>query len=435
MQSAAVLLAAVAQVDVTPPLGVHMRGYFEQRTASTVHDPLYARAFVLEGTGGAIAVVICDIIAIDRKYLDRAKAQIAESTGLRPSQVLIACIHTHTGPETGDDAYTEFLTGRIADAVRIAWERKEPAEVCWGRAEEGRIVFNRRYRMKDGTVQTNPGIGNPEVVEPAGPVDPEVGVLALRRPNGETLGLLANYALHYVGIPDDFKAISADYFGFFSTLIQRMRGEAFVAALSNGASGDINNVDVLGGQHPRNDHYQHAERVAGLVAAAALWGWNGATYTGEVKTGSALTQLTLQPRPPATEADIARAKEIEERLNAKRPVLMGERSFLNRIRRFAEKPPEPRETYVQALRIGDVALVGVPGEFFVELGLDIKRRSPFRQTMVLELANDCVGYIPTRRAFTEGAYEPESSPYAPGFGEQIVDAAVGLLEGLAKEGA
>mgnify|MGYP000848878540 CR=1 FL=1 len=106
---------------------------------------------------------------------------------------------------------------------------------------------------------------------------------------------------------------------------------------------------------------------------------------------------------------------------------MGERSFQRRVRRFAAEPPAARKTLVQALRIGELALVGVPGEFFVELGLEIKRRSPFAQTMILELANDSVGYIPTRRAFEEGAYEPESSPYQPGFGELIVDTAVDLL--------
>lgn len=421
------LQAGVSCVDITPPLGTRMRGYFEERTATTVHDPLYARSFVLEGDGGAVAVAICDVIALDRQYLDQTRARVADATGLQPEQVLIACTHTHTGPETGEDAYTQWLWGRIADGLRVAWQAREPAEVGWGSATEDRLVFNRRYRMADGSVQTNPGIGNPEVVAPAGPVDPEVGALILRRPGGQTLGLLANYALHYVGIPDDFEAFSADYFGYFSALVQRLRGQTFVAALSNGASGDINNLDVLGGASPRNDRYQHTERAGGLVAAAAFWAWNEAQFTREAPLAGALAELTLAPRPAATDADLALATDIEERLAAGGPVLMGERSFARRVRHFADQPPAARETLVQALRIGDLALVGVPGEFFVELGLEIKRRSPFRQTMVIELANDCVGYIPTCRAFTEGAYEPESSPYAPGFGEEIVEAAVKLL--------
>lgn len=424
------LKAGVSCLDVTPPLGIRMRGYFEERTASTVHDPLRVRSFAVEGAGGAAAIAVCDVISVDRKHLDQAKARITETTGLAPERVLISCTHTHTGPETGDDPYTEWLWGRIADGVRIAWQAREEAQVGWARTAEERLVFNRRYHMADGSVQTNPGLGNPDVVEPAGPTDPEVGVLVLRRPDGRPLGLLANYALHYVGIPDDHTALSADYFGFFSTLIQRLRGESFVAALSNGACGDINNLNVMEGVSNRNDRYQHCERAGAMVAANAFWAWNEAAFTDEAPVAGALAEVTLTPRPPATEADLARAQEIEDRLDAGEKVLMGERSFLRRVRRFADSPPEPRVTVVQALRIGDLALVGAPGEFFVELGLDIKRRSPFAQTMVLELANDGVGYIPTRRAFEEGAYEPESSPYEPGFGELIVETAVGLLEEL-----
>jgi len=424
------LTAGVSQVDITPPLGIGMRGYFEARTATTVHDPLHVRSFALESDTGAVALAVCDIIGLRREYIDQAKERIAETTGLRPDQVMVSCTHTHTGPHTGDDDYTQFVIGRVADGVRIAWDRREPALVGWGSGSESRVVFNRRYRMKGGTVQTNPGLGNPDVVEPVGPVDPEVGVMELRRSDGSTLGLLANYALHYVGIPDDHHAISADYFGFFSETMPRLVGGSFVAALANGASGDINNLDVLGNARPANDHYQHIERVAGVVAAAALWGRNEAEFTDEVTVGSALAELTLPPRPAPTDEDVARAEEIEARVEEGRPVLMGERSFARRVRRMAEDPPEPRDTVVQALRIGDLGVTSAPGEFFVELGLAIKQRSPFAQTMVLELGNDSVGYIPTARAFEEGAYEPESSSYEPGFGEQIVDTAVGLLEGL-----
>jgi neutral ceramidase len=424
------LTAGASCVDVTPPLGTKMRGYFEERTARTVHDPLHVRSFALENGDGAVALAICDIIGINREYLDQARALIAETTDLQPEQVLIASTHTHTGPHTGDDDYTQWLWRRIADGVRIAWQAREPAEVGWASAKDDRLVFNRRYRMADGSIQTNPGIGNPDVVEPAGPTDPEVGVMVLRRPDCGTIGALGNYALHYVGIPDDHTALSADYFGYFSTMMQRLRDERFVAALSNGASGDINNLNVMGGVSPRNDHYQHCERAGAVVATNALWAWNEADFTDALDLGAAFEKLTLEPRPPVTDEELAKAQEIEERIEEGHSVRMGERSFRRRVRRFEEEPPTARETIVQALRVGDLAIAGVPGEFFVELGLEIKRRSPFAQTMVVELANDSVGYIPTLRAFEEGAYEANSSRYAPGFGEQIVDTAVGLLEDL-----
>ena len=191
--------AGASRLDITPPLGTLMPGLYYERRAELIHDPLCVRAFVLQQDSDSIAVAVCDLLGIERVYLDQAKARVAAALDLPPEHVLICCTHTHTGAQTGDDAYTRFVVDRIADAVRLAWENRCPAEAGWQRASEERAVFNRRYRMKDGTVRTNPGVGNPDVVEPAGPVDPELGVLCLRRPEGGTIGLLANYNLHYVG--------------------------------------------------------------------------------------------------------------------------------------------------------------------------------------------------------------------------------------------
>jgi len=274
--------AGAAILDITPPLGTLIPGLFHERRAEVINDPLHVRSFVLEGDTTGIAVVVCDLIGVKRTYLDRAKEKIKDAIGLSPSQVLICCTHTHTGARTGEDAYTEFMIERISDVVRLAWESRQAAEVGWGRGSEDRVVFNRRYRMKDESVRTNPGTGNPEVAEPLGPVDPEVGAICLREPDGDTIGLLGNYTLHYGGGGDHERAISADYFGMFGQLIQRMRGESFVAALSNGACGDINNIDVLGGTRPKNDRYQHTERVAALIAAQALWAWNEMTFVDDI---------------------------------------------------------------------------------------------------------------------------------------------------------
>ncbi|MCE2438344.1 MAG: hypothetical protein J4F39_02845 [Candidatus Latescibacteria bacterium] len=413
-------------LDITPPLGTLIPGLFHERRAEGVHDPLNVRSFVLERDGGGIAIVVCDLVGVSRTYLDRAKARIAESTGLAPERVLICCTHTHSGAQTGDDAYTAFLVERIADSVRMAWDGRDAAAVGWGCAQEGRPVFNRRFHMADGTVRTNPGIGNPDVVKAAGPVDPDVGVICIQKPDGEPVGLLCNYALHYVGGGDHEREISADYFGHFSRLIQRMRGKRFTAALSNGASGDINNHDVIGGSRSANDRHQHSERVAALLAAQALWVWNEMEFTGDLLPGGEMVEVALQRKARPSPADIARAREIDESGRG----TMADRAFARRIlRRMADVPDETR-TWVQALRIGDLALVGVPGELLVRPGLEIKKRSPFGQTIVLELANDSVGYLPDEQACKEGGYEPEAALYSPGSGEKIVEAAVGLLDRL-----
>ena len=420
------ITAGAACLDITPPLGTMIPGSFEDRFAEKVRDPLHVRSFVVEREGEGVAIVVCDLIGVKRDYLDRAKERIAVETELSAERVLICCTHTHTGAVTGDDAYTAFLIDRIADAVRLAWEDRKPAQVGFGRALEDRVVFNRRYRMRDGSVRTNPGVGNPDVVAPMGPIDPEIGVVCLQGVDGEAIGLLANYALHYIGVPESTYSISADYFGIFSTLIQRMRNASFVAALSNGACGDINNIDVLGDRRPVKDRSLHAERVAGLIAAGVLWVWNEMDFASDVSLGAAMQEVVLTRKPAPSEADLARVREIE---NMARPT-MAERAFVRRITRRMADVPDRVRTWVQALRIGDLGIAAVPGELLVELGLDLKARSPFSQTIVIELANDSVGYLPTKQSYEEGGYEPEASVFAPGCGEQIVDVALGLLEQL-----
>ncbi|MBT3267594.1 hypothetical protein HN371_10595 [Candidatus Poribacteria bacterium] len=420
------LTAGAACVDITPPLGTLIPGLFHERRAEAIHDPLHARSFVVGLGDEAIAVVVCDLIGIKRDQIDRAKAAIEDATGLPPARVLVCCTHTHTGAHTGDDAYTAFVVQRIADAVRLACERREPAEIGWASGHEDRVVFNRRFHMRDGGVRTNPGSGNADVIEAAGPVDPEVGVLCLRRAGGGTVGLLGNYALHYVGGGDHERAVSADYFGWFSQFIQALCGETFVAALANGACGDINNNDVLGTSRPKNDRYQHTKRVAALVASAAYWAVSEMELTGDASIGAAIEEVRLQRRAAPTADAVATAEHDGQQTGA----TMGQRAAARRVARAGADTSSHALTWVQALRIGDVALVGVPGELLVRLGLDIKRRSPFGQTMVLELANDSIGYLPDLRAFEEGGYEPEASVFQPGVGEQIADAAVALLDDL-----
>lgn len=446
--------AGAACLDITPPLGTPLGAFTNARWALTVHDPLYVRAFALEHESTGIAVVVCDLVGVRRKYWDRAKALIAKTIGLAPKRVLISCTHTHTGPQTWDnDAYTDFLVQSVADAVRLAWQQRESAEVGWGTGSEDRVAFNRRYRMNDGSVQTNPGIGNPNVAAPAGPIDPEVGLLCLRRAGAaSTIGALANFALHYVGA--GYRHVSADYFGYFSTLLQRLRGESFVAALSNGAAGDINNIDCIGGSGPAKpvnadgerrwssglswalpDHsdetlYRHTERVAALIAAAAFWAWNGMRFVSDAPLGGAMAELTLQPRPAPTPEEGDRARALQRRQEAGEVLMLGEIQYIKRNLNPPTEPPKPVTTWVQALRVGDLALVGAPGELLVELGLEIKRRSPFGQTMVMYIANDTIGYIPGRSAFEGGGYEAQGSGLRPGEGERIVDTAVDLLQQL-----
>ena len=421
--------AGVSERDITPPLGTPIPGLFHERFAEVIHDPLYVRAFAFEQEGEGVVIAVCDLIGIKREFLDQVKARVERAVGLTAARVLICCTHTHTGAEPSAKGYTDFLIGRIGDAICAAWVNRTPASIGFGRAEESRVVFNRRYRMTDGSVRTNPGVKNPEVVEPMGPIDPEIGVLCIQGMHEEPIGLLANYALHYVGAPDAQRSVSADYFGLFVKQIQRLYNGSFVAALSNGACGDINNVDVLGTGpgSVKNDQFKQSERVAALIAAGTLWACNGMDFFDNGIVGARMREVTLVSKGRPTDADLEQVKVIE----AKEKPTMAERAFVRRITKRMQDVPESISTFVQALRIGDLGIAAVPGELMVELGLDIKAQSPFGQTtMVIELANDSVGYIPTQKSYDEGGYEPEASVFAPGCGEQIRDVAVALLTEL-----
>ncbi|HRQ91198.1 MAG TPA: hypothetical protein PLA50_20580, partial [Bacteroidia bacterium] len=283
-----VFKAGAATSDVTAPLGTSMNGGFQDRQASYVHDPQLARCLALDDGKTRITLVVVDSCVIGRDIFDEAKAMVEEATGLPPAQMLMSATHSHTcgtmqavGQSDPDPLYQRFVARRIADAVRCAIQNLEPAQIAWGTGSVPQHVFNRRYVMKEGgipptplgvttdQVRTNPGVGNPLVEKPAGPTDPEVPFLSVRSVEGRPIGLYANYALHYVGGTGSGH-ISADYFGAFAKAIgERLEADRaeppFVGMMSNGASGDINNIDVLGKQE-QQPPYGQIRLVAGDVA-------------------------------------------------------------------------------------------------------------------------------------------------------------------------
>ena len=349
--------AGAAELDITPPLGLNMPGLFHERLAETVHDPLAVRTLVVESGGSCLCFSVCDLIGIHRDIIDRARARVAETLEIPPHGVMISCTHTHAGTEASTwSDYTTWLVDRIVDSIRIAWQRREPALAGWGSVDEHRLPFNRRFRMEDGTVRTNPGYANPDVVEAVGPVDPELGVLCLKRPAGGVLGVLANYSMHYIGGGGREKhAISADYFGMFANHLPRLCEADFVAAFSVGASGDINNIDVLGGSRPPNDHYQHTDRAGALLAADAYWAMAEMEFHDDAAVGSAMEEVVLE-RKRVTEEDVRVAEAWSRLENA----TMAQRVFAWQTQRRRQEPPRC-STWVQALRIGSLAYACVPG--------------------------------------------------------------------------
>ena len=434
------LKAGAAQRDITPLLGISLVGYFHDRKAVDVRDPLYAKAIVLEADGERIAIVLCDLIALEREEVEKARELIESRCGIPPQNVMIACTHTHTGPATvsalgvdRDEGYLEFLVPRIADAVQMACQRLREAKVGWEVGREERISFNRRYWMKDGKVRTNPGYNNPDIVRPAGPIDPDVMAIRIADAQGSTIAVLANFALHYVG-GSPSNVVSADYFGMFAQEIQRMHGESFVAILSNGCCGDINNIDVHNPPE-RREGYEHAQHVASILAADVYSLTEHAKLIEDVRLNAVSKRITIPVRP-ITEGMIESAKAILRDAPDDVNRYTREQIYAREIL-FLSEMPRQVETEVQVFAIrseqGEMAIVGLPGEIFVEIGLQIKKSSPFKATMPIELANDWVGYVPTEKAFEEGGYETElarSSKLAPEAERILIQTARELLESV-----
>jgi len=432
------LSAGSAEVVITPPLGISMAGYYHDRRADEVHDDLFAKALVLSSAHTSAAIVVCDLIGLPRAITRKAREIIAQRPGIPSSQVMIMSTHTHTGPVTTDQlggimrpdsAYLDVLTRRIADAVHLAFRQRQPVCVEVGSGQVEGIAFNRRYWMKDGTLRTNPPLQSPDIEGPAGPIDPELGILVLRDAHGDPLAVVTSYALH----PDQVggTAFCADYQGAESKLLKQVLGTRCVVLCPNGCCGDINHLEVSrpgAGQKG----FAVAERSGTVLAGEMLKQLSVLEKVNahEVRAGTRIFEAPL--RAPSPE-DVAWARQAvggdmhgfdEQGLDVVRAyrMLRVQESGLSRI------PVE-----ISALAVGDVAFVGLPGEVFVAHGLAIKEQSPFAQTFVAELCNDSIGYVPTQSAYSEGGYEATASQVVPGTGERMVDTALELLRDLAKD--
>lgn len=443
------LRVGAAEEKITPPRGMPLAGYYSERPASGVHDDLFAKAIYLADGKTEIAWVACDIIGLNRGAVLAARRLITERTGIPGDHVLLSATHTHTGPlYTGpmpgvyeverenltpmQAKYMDDLAGAIAAAVVRARERAADGRVEVATAQEDSLSFNRRYHMKGGDVRFNPGRLNPNIVRAAGPIDPRVVVLALQPGNVSAPGdapihapiaAVVSFALHCDTTGGT--SVSAD-FPFY--LQQKLRGrlaDRVVSIYAQGCCGDINHIDVSKAAPPKSAN--EAERLGGKLGDDVLAALKNAHPVAELRL-AALSALVDLPLQSYTQDDLTSARTIIA--NGKRPFLETVQAY--KVQKLDQLQKPSLRTEVQVLRIADVAVVGLPGEIFVELGLWIREKSPFPTTIVTELSNDSIGYVPTKKAFTEGSYEVTNSLIAPGGGEHLAEKAVELLHQLHK---
>ena len=425
-QEKKVFLAGAATSNITPWLGEGIVGGWDTPPATYIHDELHARCVVLDNGLTRIAIVLVDSVSVAREVFDEAKRMIHATTGMPSDHMLMAATHTHSATSSRFDnvlipgkefsEYQKFLAHRIADGVRRAIKNLEPARIAWGAADEPHQVFNRRWLMKPGAsmvnpfggtdqAKMNPGVGNPNLDKPAGPVDPQICFISLHSASGRPIALLANYSLHYVGGVGPGH-ISGDYFAAFADRIQQLIGAdrldpPFVGIMSNGTSGNVNNINFAGTREKRAP-YEQIRFVADQVAQAILREYGKLQYYDWVPLAVGQREIELAVRKPTPE-QLARARELMAGAEPQkeRP---HEKIYAARVIAQHEAPPTV-SIILQAVRIGDLGIAAIPFETFTETGLELKTKSPFRQSFTIELANGGYGYLPTPEQHALGGYE------------------------------
>lgn len=425
--------------DITPAVGMEMPGSFTKRVGKGVRDKLLAVACVVYDGTTPVALVGIDALFITKATVLNARRIIQGKTKIPGENVLIGANHTHSGGPAAsclgcdeNPAYTEQLAQGIASAVTSAWSTLHAAELGIGTGKEDTISFNRRFLMRDGREITHPGKpGTPhhkEIVMPAGPIDPDVGVLAVRNPKQEIVGIVVNFACHSTVVGGDL--FSADYTAYIRQHLKARYGENVPIAFLLGACGDITQVDNL--STARESGPEYADMMGRKLAAETVRTIGRMTWLKEATTAATVETVPLAIRAePDAERErpvfgLGSGEKIDEAYARERKLVADERQKTPRL---------PCE--VQAIRIGPLGIATNGAEYFVEYGLRIKQCSPFKPTWMVSLANEWIGYVPTAQAFAGGGYEPRtarSSKLAPEAGQQLVEAACKALGKVAPKG-
>ena len=448
--------AGFADRDISPDIGMERPGGYGKSFHKSFHDPCKARAVVFDDGAKIVALVGLDALFIREPQVAEIRKAVHTQTGIEPQAVLIGASHSHSSGPTGmvlpgeydhaseavqelayqhssvaDAVYLQRMVTGVVEAIVEAFENREAVQLGFGSGHEGSVSFNRRWRMKNGLSFTHPRYGNPDMVEPAGPIDPEVGVIGAWNEEGELIGTVVNFACHATTSPP---GISANYPWYLEHVIDGTFGEDTVVVFLNGASGDVTQVDNA-------DPYQ---RLTGEAAAMLLGGRVGAeavkvlldlARTSEASVDFRSETLQIARRHPSAER-LAKCKELTrdkptDAQGLNDWIWAKEIVMLDAI--IAARPKAAAE--VQAIQVGPAVFISDPAEYFVEFGLQQKQGSKFPFTWPVSLANGCVGYVPTKEALgpNGGGYETRLTGYSnlvPEAGALIRDKGIELANDM-----
>jgi neutral ceramidase len=447
-------LSGFAERDITPEIGLEQPGGYGKVFHKTIHDPCKARAAVFSDGKTTVALVSVDALIIRRETVVAIRERIEKACGIPGRAVLIHATHSHSSGPTGlvlpgeydaasdlvkklayeessaaDPGYLKHLENQIVDAVVEAHKTSKVALCTIGSGHEDEVAFNRRFRMRNGLTFTHPRTGNPDIIEPAGPTDPEVGVIGVWDADQKLVGCLVNFACHATLNPG---GASANYIYYLEQVIRGVFGEQTIVVFLNGASGDITQVENQTPYVNRKPE-QWARYVGGSIGAEAV------KVLLREEPG-VLTPIAFKTKTWKINRRIPRPERVAECLEIVNKGPAPDRTrytFAKEILMLDHlcKQTPAVEVEVQAVQIGPAVFLTDPAEFFCEMGLQIKAGSEFPFTFPVSLANGCVGYVPTPESFGPrgGGYETRLTCYSnlePTAGKQFVDAAIELSQML-----
>ncbi|HOL65929.1 MAG TPA: hypothetical protein PKX93_00540 [bacterium] len=445
--------AGLWEEDITPWVGTERPGGYGKSYNREVHDPIKVRALVLDDGRKKAVLVGLDLLVVPAKIVSLVRQRVKARLDIPGEALLLAASHTHnSGPVFGlypeeyadapelirelivnhstipDPDYTTLVIEKIVSAVWRSHQNLQDVSLSFWRGQESSCVFNRRFRMRNGRTYTQPGKGNPEIVKPAGPVDPDVNVIGVWTGEGKLLGCLVNYACHGTTGPG---GVSADWIFYLEKTIQAVMGSDCRVVFLNGACGDITQVDNLNqGEVEYGEKY--SRRLGQCVAAEALKGLVYPT-TDVAEIDYRTSTVIIARRKPSS----ARVEQSLRLIKREKPHSSADWTFAKELLLadyLTRRQPEAA-VEIQVIKVGPAVFVANPAEFFCRLGLEIKKGSHFPYTFVVELANGAIGYVPDRAAFrpSGGGYETVLTSYSnliPEAGEIIVRESLSLLKQL-----
>ncbi|MBQ8356636.1 MAG: hypothetical protein IJX39_02390 [Clostridia bacterium] len=425
------LKAGFARVDITPPLGLPMAGYFSERFAKGILDPLQLNALALSAEGQTAVIIAADLLTVKTPECNEIRALIAERVGIPADHVLLAILHQHTSVIVGDwdvttpltdRPYLDLLYRKFADVAQMAVD--DLCEATLSTAVEPvaeQISFVRRYLMTDGTYKTNPGRRNKDkIVRPANEADNAMRLIRFRREGAEDIALV-NFSTH----PDVIggESFSADWPGFVRRYVEGDLQDVS-CLLINGAQGDTNHIDFLG--TPAVKGYAHSAHMGRVIADAVLKAWDHTAGRDASRLFSDITTVYVKSNTEGEER-YEECKALQTAYQEGSIELSMEQ--LAEVRRICNLRTAPiyHPVPVTVMTLGDVALVGFGGEPFTQYANRVREAVPDKFVIAACCANGYAGYLPTRLAFEQGGYEAKNSPFVPELEDLVVGAALKLL--------